>query len=252
MITEEKSPIRILFFRDHGQSGLSVPKVMLGGMSNDIPLGLGDVARFQAGVVSRRQALRSGMSHSAIASKVKFRRWRQIYPGVYAAFSGPVGRDAQLWAAVLYAGKGAQLSHETAAEVNGLADRQSQLIHVTVPTSRRVKQPPGMVIHRSAYLDVKARFPRGVVPHTLVEETVIELVGAASSFDEACGWVTAAFGRRLTGEGPLRSTLSARRKLRWRGPLDEMITAAAGGAHSLLEFLMRPGRRARAPAAHSQ
>ena len=75
-----------------------------------------------------------------------------------------------------------------------------------------------------------------MVPHTLVEETIIDLVDAAKSFDEACGWVTAAFGRRLTGEGPLRTTLDARRKLRWRGQLDEMIIAAAGGAHSLLEF----------------
>ena len=97
-----------------------MPVSILGGMSNDIPPGLSDAARFQADVESRRQALRSGMSHSAIASKGKCGRWRQIYPGVYATFRGPVGRDAQLWAAVLYAGKGAHLSHETAAEVNGL------------------------------------------------------------------------------------------------------------------------------------
>jgi len=216
--------------------GLSVPKVILGGMSNDIPPGLGDAVRFQAGVVSRRQALRSGMSHSAVASKLKSGRWRHVYPGVYATFSGQVGREAQLWAAVLYAGKGAQLSYETAAEVNGLTNRQSPVIHVSIPANRRVSPPDGLEIHLSAYLDVKARFPRGVVPHTLVEETVIDLISAAGSLDEACGWVTAAFGRRLTGEGPLRSTLSARRKLRWRGQLDEMIIAAAGGAHSLLEF----------------
>ena len=216
--------------------GLSAPGGILGRMSNDIPPGLGDAARFQAGVVSRQQALRSGLSRSAITSKVKWGRWRQIHSGVYATFSGPVGRDAQLWAAVLYAGKGAQLSHETAAEVNGLTERQSALINVSIPADRRVSPPNGMKVHLSAYLDVKARFPRGVVPHTLVEETIIDLVDAAKSFDEACGWVTAAFGRRLTGEGPLRTTLDARRKLRWRGQLDEMIIAAAGGAHSLLEF----------------
>jgi hypothetical protein len=216
--------------------GLSVPGGILGRMSNDIPPGLGDVARFQAGVVSRQQALRSGLSRSAITSKVRRGRWRQIYPGVYATFSGAVGRDAQLWGAVLYAGKGAQLSHETAAEVNGLTERQSGLINVSIPADRRVSPPNGVKVHLSAYLDLEARFPRGVVPHTLVEETIIDLVETAGSFDEACGWVTAAFGRRLTGEGPLRTTLNARRKLRWRGQLDEMIIAAAGGAHSLLEF----------------
>ena len=205
-------------------------------MSNGIPPSLREIARFQANVITRQQALRSGLSASAIKWQLTRGNWRQIYLGVYATFSGPVGRNAQLWAAVLYAGKGAQLSHDTAAEVNGLSDRQSRLIHVTIPAGRRVKQSPGVKIHLSAYLDVKARFPRGVVPHTLVEETIIDLVETADSFDEACGWVTAAFGRRLTGEGPLRAALSARRKLRWRGQLDEMIIAAAGGAHSLLEF----------------
>jgi hypothetical protein len=215
---------------------LSVPSAILGGMSNEIPPSLREKAHFQAGVITRQQALHSGLSASAIKWQLTRGNWRQIYLGVYATFSGPVGRDAQLWAAVLYAGKGAQLSHETAAEVNGLTERQSRLIHVSVPANRRVSPPPGVKIHLSAYLDVKARFPRGVVPHTLVEETIIDLVETAGSFDEACGWVTAAFGRRLTGEGPLRTSLGTRKKLRWRGQLDEMIIAAAGGAHSLLEF----------------
>lgn len=215
---------------------MSVRGAILGDMSNDIPRELGDAARFQAGVVARQQALRFGMSPNAIASKVKCGRWRQIYPGVYVTFSGPVGRDAQLWAAVLYAGKGAQLSHETAAEVNGLTERQSRLVHVTIPADRRVSPPRGVKVHLSAHLDLEARFPRGVVPHTLVEETIADLVDVANSLDEACGWVTAAFGRRLTGEEPLKRTLSSRRKLRWRAELDEMIVAAAGGAHSLLEF----------------
>jgi hypothetical protein len=74
------------------------------------------------------------------------------------------------------------------------------------------------------------------LPRTFVEETVVDLVGAANCLDDACGWITAAFGRRLTGEGPLRQTIGIRGKLRWRGELDEMIAAAAGGAHSVLEF----------------
>jgi hypothetical protein len=215
---------------------MSVAGGILGGMSNDIPPSLREFARFQAGVVTRQQALRSGMSRSAIMSKVKCGRWPQIYLGVYATFTGPMGRDAQLWAAVLYAGKGAQLSHETAAELNGLTERRSSLIHLTIPASRRVRQARGIVIHRSAHIDLDARFPRGVLPRTLVEETITDLVSAANSLDEACGWITAAFGRRLTGEGPLRMTMGTRKKLRWRGELDELIAAGAGGAHSVLEF----------------
>ena len=180
---------------------MSVPGAILGGMSNDIPAILREKARFQAGVITRQQALCLGLSAGAIKWQLARGRWRQIYLGAYATFSGAVGRDAQLWAAVLYAGVGAQLSHETAAELNGLTDHQSRLIHLSIPANRRVSPPGGVKIHLSAYLDPKARFPRGVVPHTLVEETVIDLVATARSFDEACGWVTAAFGRRLTGRG---------------------------------------------------
>ena len=215
---------------------LSVTPDILGGMRTEIASSLVGKAAFQAGVINRQQALRYGMSRNAITSKVKHGSWRQLYLGVYATFTGPVSWEARLWAAVLYAGEGAQLSHETAAELNGLTEYRSALIHVTVPVSRRVRQPRGIKIHLSSHIDAKARFPRGVPPHTLVEETIIDLVNAADSMDDACGWITTAFGRRLTGEGPLKKALSARKKLRWRPELDELTTAAAGGAHSLLEF----------------
>jgi hypothetical protein len=205
-------------------------------MSNEIPPSLHVIARFQAGVITRQQALRSGLSRNAIISKVTHGKWRPIYRGVYTTFTGPVNREAQLWAAVLYAGKGAQLSHETAAELNGLTERRSSLVHISIPVGRRVRPVKGVVIHRSSHIDAGARFPRGVPPHTLVEETIIDLVNAAETLDDVIAWVTGAFGRRLTAEGPLRRTLSARGKLRWRGQFDEIVTAAAGGAHSLLEF----------------
>ena len=215
---------------------MSVPAVILTGMSNEMPPQLRELVRLQAGVVTRQQAIDSGLSVGAINSKVKFTRWRSIYRGVYATFTGPVSRQAQLWAAVLYAGKGAQLSHETAAELNGLTDRRSPLIHITIPASRRVRPVKGIVIHRSGHIDAGARFPRGVIPHTLTEETIIDLVNEATTLDDVIGWVTAGFGKRLTGEGPLRRTLSTRQKLRWRNRLDEIVAAAAGGAHSALEF----------------
>src|SRR5215469_8680885 len=204
-------------------------------MGNGIPWALSELARFQAGVIARGQALGSGMSTSAITSRIKHGRWRQIHRGVYATFTGPVSREAQLWAAVLYAGKGAMLSHETAAEVHGLADRRSPLIHVSVPASRRVRPSLNLVIHISARAD-DPPFPRGVLPSTTVEETILDLVHAARELDRACGWVTAAFARRLTAEGPLRATMDSRKRLRWRRSLDEIIAAAAGGAHSVLEY----------------
>jgi hypothetical protein len=205
------------------------------GMRSGIPRNLHELARFQCGVVTRKQVLAAGLSTGVIVSKLKYGRWRQLYRGVYTIFTGPVSREAQLWAAVLYAGKGAELSHETAAELHALVDRPAPLIHVTVPAGRRVRPAPGLVIHLSARAR-DARFPPGITPHTFVEDTILDLVHAAGQFDDVCGWVTRAFGRRLTGAGPLLATMSQRKKLRWRAELEGLVRAAAGGSHSVLEF----------------
>jgi hypothetical protein len=204
-------------------------------MSRSNPVALREMARYQGGIVSRQQALKAGLAPDIIRSKVRYGRWRSIYRGVYATFTGPLGRHAQLWAAVLYAGAGAVLSHETAAELQGLLDKPAPLIHLMVPGERRVRQVPGVVIHTSARVS-GARFPLGTLPQTWVEDTILDLTDAADNFDDVCGWVTKAFGRRLTGEGALRATMGQRGRLRWRSELDEIITAAAGGAHSVLEF----------------
>jgi hypothetical protein len=104
-----------------------------------------------------------------------------------------------------------------------------------IPASRRVRPTRNIVIHISARAD-KPLFPPGVIPHTLVDETILDLAQAARELDDACGWITSAFARRLTGEGPLRAAMDGRKKLRWRSRLDDIVTAAAGGTHSVLEY----------------
>ena len=170
---------------------------------------------------------------------IKFRvssgRWQQIYPGVYATFDGEPTRRTYLWAAVLRAGPGAALSHETAAELHGLTDKQAELIHLTVPVVRRVMAVDGVCLHRSGRA-VDAIQGGSSPPRTKVEETVLDLAQIARSFDDVCGWVTRAIARELTDERSLHKAMSERPRLRWRADLHELIAAAAGGDHSVLEF----------------
>src|ERR1700722_271817 len=170
-------------------------------MGDVIPKTLRALAGGQAGVVTRQQALGAGMSPGAIAAKIKFGRWQRVHVGVYATFTGPVTRDAQLWAAVLAAGPGAQLSHQTAAEINRLTDRESPLIHVTIPANRRITQPKGVIIHISSNLTFGWRFARGVPPYTFAEETLVDLVHGATNIDDVIAHVTAGFAKKLGGEG---------------------------------------------------
>jgi hypothetical protein len=205
-------------------------------MGDVIPASLRALARDQAGVVMRSQALDAGMSVGAIAARVRFGRWRRVHPGVYATFTGPMTRDGQLWAAVLAAGPGAQLSHETAAEVIRLTDRRSPFIHVAIPANRRTIPPKGVIIHISSNLSPGWQFARGIPPHTFAEETIIDLVHAATDLNDVIAYVTAGFAKKLVSEGRLREAAAARKKLRWRADLNEIVLAGAGGAHSVIEY----------------
>jgi predicted transcriptional regulator of viral defense system len=202
-------------------------------MAYDIPARISELALRQAGAISRRQVLEAGLSAQMIKKRVTRGRWQQLYRGVYAVFSGPPPRDTWLWAAVLRAGPGAVLSHQTAAELHGLVDSPTDTIFVTVPFSRCTT--PGLVVRISARADL-ARQPCREPPRTSIEETVLDLVQFSKTFDEVCGWVTRACGRGLTSVERLRTAMTARKKMRWRPELDEILAAAGDGIHSVLEY----------------
>ena len=177
-------------------------------MTSDIPEPLREVARAQAGVITTQQALAAGLTRAAVKWQLQSSRWQQLRHGVYALFSGQPSREAVLWAAVLRAGPGAMLSHQTAAELARLVDKPSGALHLTLPASRRLRPVPGMVIHTSIYAS-QIRHPSLLPPRTRVEDTVLDLIGMSETFDDACGWVTRACGRRLTTEERLRAAMAA-------------------------------------------
>jgi hypothetical protein len=203
-------------------------------MATGLPRELRELADSQRGVLTRAQALRGGLTTAAIETRLTRGSWQRLHVGVYATFSGSPPRTAALWAAVLRAGPGAVLSHLTAAELAGLADRQSSLIHLMVPARRQVSAIPGVVVHRSRLAEVE-RHPVAAPPQTRIEHTVLDLAGAATRLDDACGWVTSALGRRLTTQERLRDALGQRRRLRWRGDLAELLSAGLAGVNSVLE-----------------
>ncbi len=215
---------------------MSVRGRILVRMDANIPPGLRRIIADQADVVSRQQVLRAGVSRTTIESKVGRGLWQQIHLGTYGAFNGTVTREAHLWAAVLYAGPGALLSHETAAEVLGLTDRRCPVIQVTIPASRRVRPPRGVAIHRSALDYPRWRPQRGVPPHTFYAETIVDLVAAAENLDDVVAWVSRGIARNLVGEGELKAAVAARRRFRWRDQVNDVIESVTGGSHFPLEF----------------
>jgi hypothetical protein len=203
-------------------------------MSGNYPAGLDNLAMTQEGMLAREQALAAGLSLAAIRERLSRGSWQRIYPGVYAAFTGKVIRSSELWAAVLHAGVGAALSHDTAAELDGLRKRECA-IHVTVPVERRVVPVSGLVIHRTDRI-ARTRHPAKMPPRTRVEETVLDLTQAARTFDEAFDWLCRGCGGRFTTPDRILEAMALRKKVRWRAELTAALAEVAGGVHSVLEL----------------
>ena len=183
------------------------------------------------------------MTEAHIRNQVRSGRWRLLHRGVYATFNGTAGRGAELWSALLRTGTDAVLSHETAAEVYGLTDGQSRMIHVTVPHAinpERCGRIPGVAVHRSRSL-ARARHPVLTPPRTRVEDTVLDLIECARTPDEAYDWICRAIGRRLTTAARLHTALCARPRFRWRQQIELALGYAEGGALSFLEIRYRRG-----------
>jgi len=188
----------------------------------------------QCGVLSRQQAVTAGLAPTVMDNQLRSDRWQRLQHGVYATFTGTPSRDAVLWAALLRAGPFAALSHQTAAELQGLTNQGSVPIHVTVPTSRRVEPISGVTVHHSRVLAADAR-PTASPPRTRVEDTVLDLTQTAASFDDAFGWLCRAVGRRLTTPDRLRVTLDGRSRARWRRELLMGLGDIHAGVRSPLE-----------------
>jgi predicted transcriptional regulator of viral defense system len=203
-------------------------------MTYDIPVAALPIAQSQSGAFSRPQLREAGFTSKLINARLKRRRWQQLYWGIYAVFTGPPPRETWLWAALLRAGPGAVLSHLSAAELYGLIDYPGESIFVTVPSTRRV-MARGIDVRTSSRI-AEATHPGREPPRTTVEETVFDLIELAVTFDDACGWITRAVGKRLTTDERLSAALKRRKKMRWRPQLEDVLAAAGDGIHSVLEY----------------
>jgi hypothetical protein len=142
-----------------------------------------------------------------------------------------------LWAALLRAGPGAVLSHQTAAERHGLIDEPSSLISITVPASRHPGQAKiaGIIIRRSDSI-LRTRHPAMLPPCTRVEDTVLDLIEVAATSDDAYMWICRAIGRRRTTADRIGLAMAARKKMRWRQEISVALGDAADGVLSVLEY----------------
>jgi hypothetical protein len=125
----------------------------------------------QAGVISREQALRGGLSAAAVDRLVRTRRWRPLHPRVYLVSGYGPGDEARARAAVLWAGEGAVLSGAAAAWWRGMLAVTPRTLGVTASVRRPARA--GVAV-RCRRLDAADRTEHRALPVTALGLTVLE------------------------------------------------------------------------------
>ena len=142
---------------------------------------LAAIFRRQRGLITRREALDEGVTPSMIARLVERREWEEVQRSVYKLAAVPDARELRALAAVLAAGDGAVLSHDSAAELwrlphHRVRDGFDVLLPVKEETGRRhPRRVRGARMHTSKALPSEDVTVLRAIPVTSVPRTVRDI-----------------------------------------------------------------------------
>ncbi len=207
----------------------------------------------QHGIITTKQMHAFGVNKDSIGHCVENGQWLRVFRGVISVTNGPLTREMHLSAALLYAGRGALLSHTTAAEEWGWVRPGPGPVHVTVPygcsatsrppTMRHAKRNvtsesnaqihPGVIVHRSraiSHIGVETNPAR-----TSIADTVLDLVVAESTSRQATITLVSAMSSGGVNVEAMARKVQVRRPMRYLKPILHTLTLMRDGVHSALE-----------------
>jgi hypothetical protein len=132
---------------------------------------LSELAGRQHGVVTAAQLEALGLGRNGISRRVKRGALHRIHRGVYSVGHAALSRLGEFLAAVLAAGPGAALSHDSCAELFEVRRWPARAIHVSAPRRRRVD---GVITHCTSLGPLDVVVYRGI-PVTNVARLLVDL-----------------------------------------------------------------------------
>jgi very-short-patch-repair endonuclease len=206
---------------------------------------LANLASRQHGVVSRRQMARLGLDDDMVKREIAAARLHRIFRGVYAVGHAHSAERSRLMAAVLACGKGAVVSHRSAAALLGLVDKGPVVIDVIAPPSRG-RKIDGIYLHRVRPPRLEETGTCDGIPCTNPARTLVDLAGTVgewtlrSAFERAARWETLEVPAIERSIDPRRRGMKVLLKLidEWRGAAPLLKTR--GRLKSPLEAKLLP------------
>jgi predicted transcriptional regulator of viral defense system len=171
------------------------------------------LAERQAGYLTARQAIATGMPRSTLAHHGRPRgRLQPVSRGVYRLRNFPSSPHEHIVAGWLRTPPSADavVSHQSALELHDLSDIIADQIHVSVPRNRRRKAVPGLTLHVTQ-LPVLAKERREIlgVPVTSVERTILDVLRDSGPNEQIELAISQALRRGLTTRRRLTRTADA-------------------------------------------
>lgn len=192
----------------------------------------------QRGVLSRAQALASGMTPDAVRHRIEpGGRWQRLLPGVYLTATGEPTWEQKATAAMLYGGPESVITGLAALRGEGVRAPETELIDVLVPASHRGTSRDFAVLHRTR------RMPHNQICDLALHfaptaRAVADAVRGLADIAEVRAIVAGAVQGRKSTIADLAAELSAGPK-RGSAPLRAVLAEVADGVRSAAEAEFR-------------
>jgi very-short-patch-repair endonuclease len=138
---------------------------------------LARIAARQHGVISTRQLSDAGVTRNSVRRRVEASRLHRLHRGVYAVGHPGISRQGAWMAANLACGRGAVISHRSAAELWDLLKPTGGPVDVSVPDGGGRARRLGIRLHRRPSLSPGEVTRRHGIPVTKPAQTIVDLRG---------------------------------------------------------------------------
>ena len=196
---------------------------------------MADLVEAQAGVLSRRQLYRLGVTRWEVEANLRARRWRRAGSQSVATYTGPLSLGSRQWAAVLEAGPRAYLDGASALVAWGLDKFDAGPLRVSVPQGVQRRRGRGIDVRQTRRWcaeDIAA----GGVPRSRVEVAAVRAALWARSDRQAALVLTMVVQQGLTTADRIAVEMLRVRRDRRRGFIHAVLLDLMGGVRSLGEL----------------
>ena len=172
-----------------------------------------EVASEQGGYFTAAQARARGFSKALLAHHAKSGRFIRVRQGLYRLREYPSSTREDVVAAWLATGKEvAAVSHDSALDILGLSDAVPEVVHLTVPRTKRYRSRfPGIAIHTTTRrLGKSDVVVRDGIRVTAAARSIIDAAETGTAPEQ----ITAAVGQALDRGMATKSKLLAVAKAR--------------------------------------